>query len=278
MPPYPLPGKLMKIMFAFSFLQGILGTVSHISFVDLKNGEIDQLPRKTVLSPGGIGAFDQHGVSPCCVIEVDGNLWLYYLGWNRGVDVPFRNSIGLAVWNEEKEIFEKMFEGPILDRNPIDPYSLSYPFVIHENGAFRMWYGSHLHWGKEDQNMQHVIKHATSQDGIHWDRQGHICIDVTEDDFAFSRPWLQIKEGKYEMYYCCRGGSYRLAYASSLDGLSWQKHEDWQIQDNLPLWAIEMQCYPALATWNGQRHLLFNGNNFGKTGFGVIEEIEKMRK
>ena len=32
-----------------------------------------------------------------CLVPVFGKLYLYYLGWNLGVTVPWRNSIGLAM-------------------------------------------------------------------------------------------------------------------------------------------------------------------------------------
>lgn len=247
---------------------------SHIGFVDMEAGEVVS-EAKEVLSPGLIGSFDHHGVSPCCVLEVDGDVWLYYLGWNRGVDVPFRNSMGLAVWDKRKNSFQKTIEGPILDRNPIDPFTLSYPFVLKDENGFQMWYGSHLSWEKDGFPMQHVIKYAHSKDGIHWDRKGHICLDVEGNDYAFSRPWvLKTKEG-YEMFYCFRGDAYRLGYATSQDGLSWERKDHLLEMKTQDLWANEMQCYPALTSWNHQQYLLFNGNQYGKTGIGVIEEIRK---
>jgi hypothetical protein len=251
---------------------------SHIYYVDMVNGlSMGEAPQ-LVLEPGGKGTFDQHGVSPCCVVEVEGKLWLYYLGWKRGIEVPFQNSIGLAIWDDAGKKFEKFSEEPILAPNSVDSLTLSYPFVLRDKSGFRMWYGSHLSWGKDGFPMQHVIKHAYSQDGIHWEREGHICLDVQGNDYAFSRPFVKRKKEGFEMYYCFRGEAYRIGYATSQDGLSWERKDHLISLKDLPAWASEMQCYPAITSWNGKERLLFNGNQYGKTGIGVVEEIRKMRE
>lgn len=244
---------------------------SHIGFVDVEDGKLIS-EAKEALAPGGVGAFDQHGVTPCCVLKVGRDMWMYYLGWNRGVDVPFRNAIGLAIWKNGEERFSRVGEGPILDRNLIDPYTLSYPFVLQVESGFRMWYGSHLSWAKDGFPMQHVIKYARSADGIHWEREGHICLNVEGKDYAFSRPWvLQTHQG-LEMYYCYRGDRYRLGYAISSDGLTWERKDHLIQMKDFPIWASEMQCYPAITSWQGQLQLLFNGNQYGMTGIGVIRK------
>ena len=38
---------------------------------------------------GPLGAFDDSGTSMGSLVPVDGALWLYYLGWNLGVTVPW---------------------------------------------------------------------------------------------------------------------------------------------------------------------------------------------
>ena len=52
-----------------------------------------------LLSPGGLGEFDEHGVMGCHSVNINNNKYLYYIGWNLGVTTPFRNSIGLAKYD-----------------------------------------------------------------------------------------------------------------------------------------------------------------------------------
>src|SRR5688572_27910591 len=60
--------------------------------------EVLRLAERPVVTPGGPGAFDDSGASMGCLVAAPGGArHLYYLGWNLGVTVPWRNSIGLAI-------------------------------------------------------------------------------------------------------------------------------------------------------------------------------------
>ena len=136
---------------------------SSIAFVDIDINDpttILCLSETPVLAPGLAGAFDDSGVSMGCIIESEGESLIYYLGWNLGVTVPWRNSIGLAVRRNGAEAFEKVSLAPVLDRNHKDPYSLTYPWVLRENNVWKMWYGSSLTWGATRADFTHVIKYA----------------------------------------------------------------------------------------------------------------------
>ncbi len=120
---------------------------AHIGSVDIDINppfKIINISEKPVLSPGEPGLFDDSGVSLSCIKKIKNKKYLYYLGWNLGVTVPWRNSIGLAIYNEERKEFEKYTRAPIIDRNAADPYSISYPFVFEDGKIFRMWYGSNF--------------------------------------------------------------------------------------------------------------------------------------
>src|SRR5262245_2138492 len=84
-------------------------TRSHIAFVDIEFTQpfrILQIANEPLLSPGELGTFDDSGVSMSCLLNVQGKKYLYYIGWNLSVTVPWRNSIGLAIQNEESGKFE----------------------------------------------------------------------------------------------------------------------------------------------------------------------------
>ena len=81
-----------------------------IGFVDLDilDFSIKQISNNPVISPGEVGTFDDSGTSLSCIIHVNDTKYLYYLGWNLGVTVPWRNSIGLAIYNGNSDCFEKV--------------------------------------------------------------------------------------------------------------------------------------------------------------------------
>ena len=58
-------------------------------------------------------------------------------------------------------------------------------------GGWRMWYLSGLAWERDGAGLRHRyhIKYAASADGIHWQRDGTVCIDFRDaSEYAISRP------------------------------------------------------------------------------------------
>src|SRR5258706_7751861 len=114
-----------------------------------------RIAEQPILTPGRIGAFDDSGVSMGSIARAGADRYLYYLGWNLGVTVPWRNSICLAI-SHDGGPFERVSEAPVLDRGHHDPFSVSYPWILREGARWRMWYGSNLNWGPEQREMAHL--------------------------------------------------------------------------------------------------------------------------
>ena len=73
---------------------------SSVAFVDVDFNDdfkILRIADEPVLKAGDPGYFDDDGVSVSWVIPVNGKFYLYYLGWNLRVNVPWLNTIGLAL-------------------------------------------------------------------------------------------------------------------------------------------------------------------------------------
>jgi len=247
---------------------------SHIGYVDVDIRpplKVLAIADKPLLAPGEIGTFDDSGVSLSCIKVINGRKLLYYLGWNLGVTVPWRNAIGLAIYNEATQKFVRYSKAPIMDRHHVDPYSISYPFVLEDDGVYRMWYGSNLSWGPRQEDMAHLIKYAESDDGVHWRREGRIALHFKDpSEYAMSRPFVIKENGLYKMWYSYRGKVYRIGYAESLDGLIWErKDEQVGIDVSESGWDSETIEYPFPFDHQGERYMLYNGNGYGKTGFGL---------
>ena len=251
---------------------------SHIAFVDVELNEekmrVYNVASEPVLAPGERGLFDDSGVTGCCLLAFRNERYLYYLGWNLGVTVPYRNAIGLAKWNEGQQRFEKQGRAPIIDRSQVDPFSISYPFVLETQNGLVMWYGSNLNWGEKHDDMNFVIKTATSNDGVSWKRENHVALHHEHDnEYAIARPHVLNENGVFKMWYSFRGNglvdSYRIGYAESRDGFSWKRldaHAGIDVSKNG--WDAEMICYPFIFDHQGKRYMLYNGNSYGKSGFG----------
>jgi predicted GH43/DUF377 family glycosyl hydrolase len=240
--------------------------------LDMKDPfKVLRLSDKPVVSPGAAGLFDDSGAAMGCLIRDQGRKFLYYLGWNLGVTVPWRNTVGLAVAESLDGSFIKHSRAPLLDRSDEDPFSISYPAILVEEGVWRMWYGSNLRWGCQPKDMDHVIKYAESKDGIHWQRRGQVAVPLQgEGEYALSKPFVLKEKGTYKMWYSHRGQSYRLGYAESVDGLNWERMDDKVgITVSGSGWDSEMMEYAWVFDAQGERYMFYNGNGYGKTGFGL---------
>jgi len=233
-------------------------------------------PTGPLLSPGKRGAFDADGVSVTSLVERDDVIIAYYLGWSKGVSVPFSNFIGTATCKKEQGArFQRVSQAPSVGRSAIDPYSMGYPWVIRAGDVYRMWYGSHLCWGDEGLEMEHVIKEAVSNDGLSWTATGNIAVDLDRNDpkeFAVSRPCVIAEnDGSLSMWFARRCPGYELAFATSHDdGHTWLRHKHaiaWA-NESQPWDDIE-QTYPCVFDHAGHRYLLYNGNGYGRSGFGL---------
>lgn len=244
--------------------------IARVGFVDVDILKLTVLniSEDPVLDIGEVGAFDDNGISLACVIQDSNRTLMYYLGWNLAKNVPFRNAVGVA--EKKGEIFKKIYTGPILDRCTVDPYSLSYPYVLKTGNSYKMWYGSHKQWGSTTDDMIHCMKYAESIDGENWKREGKICLDTDTVDYAFSRPFVIFENNIYKMWYSVRGGKYRIGYAESPDGITWNRMDNQVGITTTPeSWDSEMIEYPYLFDHKGNRYMLYNGDGYGKTGFGI---------
>ena len=230
-----------------------------------------------VLSPGPLGAFDDAGVTTSCVVAHGGRLFLYYTGWALGVSVPFYLHAGLAVSDDDGRSFSRASAAPLLDRIDVDPYLTASPWVLVDEGRWRMWYVSGTGWETSATGPQHRyhLKYAESSDGRTWVRHGHVCLDyASRAEYAFGRPCVVRDGDRYRMWFSVRGERYLMGYAESPDGLTWTRDDTaCALAPSAEGWDAEMIAYPVVAGPPGRRVLLYNGNGFGRTGIGLATEI-----
>jgi len=136
-----------------------------------------------------------------------------------------------------------------------------------------MWYLSCTGWHINNDKSEHAyhIKYAESSNGIDWDRRGHIAIDYAHaGEYAISRPTVLCDEGLWKMWYSYRGETYRIGYAESADGRHWTRLDERSgIDVSASGWDSQMIEYPFVFDHQGRRYMLYNGNDYGRTGFGL---------
>ena len=273
----------IRIFYADRFPDGR----SYTTYLDVDRadpGRVIYTHKVPILPFGQPGTFDDDGVMPSFALRHEGRTLLYYSGWNRGVTVPYRNSVGIAVSDDDGDSFRRLFEGPVLERNPLEPYIAVTPSILIDEyptgeSEWRMWYISGLHWTKVGDKFEpvYVIKDASSRDGINWVRPNRQCIPQAHVNEAFSHPTVIRRDAAHHMWYCYRdsedyrdgGGAYRIGYACSADGIEWRRLDHTEGLGVLEEpWASTMTCYPFVTVIDDRTVMFFNGNGFGRTGFG----------
>ena len=276
---YPLDEKKVRIYFATRDNQNrCVATFLDVDGNDPK--KILYIHNKICLGLGELGMFDERGSMISCLVENENKLFMYYTGWNIGVDTPYRLAIGVAVSEDNGLTFKRYSNGPILDRSKYDPAYCCTPYVLKINGKWKMWYLSGVKWELINNHPEpfYHVKYAESDNGINWVRNGIVSLDFDEDIDAIGNHTVVYEDGIYKMYYSYRKvkdyrtdpkAAYKLGFAISEDGLKFTPRNDlFEIIGNREPWESIMNAYPRLYTFNGKRYMLYNGNGFGTSGFG----------
>lgn len=265
--------------------------LSHISFVDMNKDftKVLDISKKTVIPLGELGTFDEHGIFPINVLRDKDKILAYTCGWSRRVSVSVETSTGLAISEDNGVTFKKIGHGPVFTNSPNEPFLVGDSFVQIYNGIYHMWYMFGVRWiDTIDEGAQRVYKvgHATSNDGINWEKEEakQIIPDFLNENECQALPTVVFHKNRYHMYFCYREATgfrkdktrgYRLGYAYSDDLKNWKRcEEEAGIKFSEEGWDSNMMCYPHIFKCEEKVYLLYNGNEFGRYGFGiaVLEE------
>lgn len=263
--------------------------LSHISFVDMDKEfkNILKISTEQVISLGKLGTFDEHGIFPINILRDRDKIVAYTCGWNRRVSVSVETSIGIALSNDNGLTFQKLGDGPILSSSPKEPFLVGDGFVTVFDNSYHMWYIFGTKWVDneiEESARVYKIGYAHSTDGINWikDEGKQIISDKLNMNECQALPTVVFANNKYHMVFCYREAigfrkdknkGYKLGYAYSTDRINWTRDDEklgLSFNDENQ-WDSDMQCYPHLFKCDGKIYLLYNGNQFGKYGFGIAE-------
>jgi hypothetical protein len=262
--------------------------LSHVAFVDFdkKFKKIIRISDKSVIPLGGLGCFDEHGIFPFNVVRHGDRIFAYTTGWNRRVSVSTDASIGLATSDNDGLTFKKIGIGPVLSASLHEPFLVGDAFVQIFGDTYHMWYIYGTKWishtNGSPPDRVYKIAHATSIDGILWHKEGRqIISDSLNDDECQALPTVIRIANRYHMFFCYRqptdfrknrGRSYRIGYAFSDDLVDWTRDDaNVGIDVSGDGWDSDMLCYPHVFEIDGEVYLMFNGNEFGRFGFGVAK-------
>ena len=265
--------------------------LSNIAYVDFSKDlkQVIEVSKNTVIPLGELGTFDEHGIFPINPFMDGGRILAYTCGWSRRISVSVETSVGVVYSDDNGKTFKRLGPGPILSSSINEPVLVGDGFVQKYDNTYFMWYIFGKTWiratDSEPPARVYKIAYATSLDGINWDKveAKQIVSDVIDENECQALPTVVEHNGIYHMVFCFRHSTdfrtnpkrgYKLGYAYSKDLKNWIR-DDAKFNFNLPDegWDSKMMCYPHLFKVGDQIFLLYNGNNFGRYGFGAAKLV-----
>jgi hypothetical protein len=261
--------------------------LSHIAFVDMHKDlqRVMRVSERTIIPLGGLGCFDEHGIFPMNVLRRGKAIYGYTCGWSRRVSVSVDTAIGLAISQDNGLTFQRIGDGPVLAASLREPCLVGDGFVKIIGDRFHMWYIFGTGWRKfapdAPPDRTYKIGHAVSDDGINWFKEEarQIVDDRLGPDESQALPSVIEIDGCFHMFFCFRHSfdfrtnnqrGYRIGHAYSDDLRNWVRDDDDPSLEHVQgEWDSDMQCYPHVFLCDDKVYLLYNGNEFGRYGFGL---------
>jgi predicted GH43/DUF377 family glycosyl hydrolase len=178
-----------------------------------------------VFPSGPSGSWYRGLFTPCVLFNADSSRFEMWFaastnaGGARPWQIGFTKSIDGIVWTVPEIVLSPR-------AGNWDNYSLQSPFVIRENGQYKMWYTS------EGPNYTTFkIGYATSPDGVNWNRLDNPIFEAGTQSWeagGVGTCCVMPITGGYKMWYVGAttagvNGKQCLGYATSIDGISWQR-------------------------------------------------------
>jgi hypothetical protein len=270
--PILLDDNTIRVFVGFRDTEG----VTRLGYVDVaadNPARVLGISNRPSLEIGRDGTFDDNGVILGDVVRDGPDLRLYYVGFQLVAKAKFLAFTGLATSSDNGETFIRQGETPILDRADEALYIRAIHTAIREGNKWTVWYAAGSGWqlieGKPYPNYH--IRYLESADGVCFGSEGKVCIMTEGREYRIGRPRVYRTDAGYEMFYT-KGtvdGDYLPGYAQSNDGITWRRMDS---EVGLALsaqgWDSKALCYISLLAWKDRIYAFYNGNDFGRDGFG----------
>lgn len=262
--------------------------VGRIGYFDINPDDplsVINISTEPVLNIGEAGSFDDNGVAACSVVKVGQLLYMYYAGFEICKNIRYRILTGLAISSDGGNTFIRHSQTPILERSDDELYFRCGPFVKHINNKFHMWYVGGSSWATHNNQTLPVydLRYIESDDGLQWPSKGRVVMHITDkDEHGFGRPYIVSETdltAQYQLHYSIRKishGAYRLGFATSADGLNWDRKDD-ELNLDVSTEGFDSKAimFAAPLKLNNKQWLLYNGNGFGKDGVAIVPRTQE---
>ncbi len=273
--PFSLTPSTIRVFAGFRDREGM----SRVGWVDVDAedpAQVRGVSETPALDIGRPGAFDDNGVVPCAAVRRGDEIWLYYAGYQLCKRAKFLVFGGLATSSDGGNSFQRYSKAPIFDRTSDETLFRVVHCVRHEGGRWRIWYCSGDEWvpGPGRDLPVYDTKYVESADGIIPNGPPQVAVSLSGDENRIGRPTIVNLDGRYHMYFTTGtpGGGLGMGYAVSDDGVVWTRCDsEGGIGPSESGWDSHDICYGCLLEHGEHVYLFYNGNNYGREGFGFAE-------
>jgi len=229
-----------------------------------------------VLDVGAPGSFDADGVNPSQVLADGDDLVLLYVGWRRGPALtPYTLFTGLARSRDGGLSFQAERQ-PLLGPAPGEGLFRTAASIARQGDGWRMVYiggDTFIDDAAGKRVPVYGLRELRSQDPLRWTGPGRevLAPDRAAGQIGFGRPvvWRPGGGAAALMLSIRTEAGYTLV-ETSLEAL------DAGRPDFTPVlagpaepWEAQMTCFGAPCVAGDRELLFYNGNGFGRTGFGL---------
>ncbi len=198
------------------------------------------------------GTNDVNGAEEPCVIKDSSTYKMWYAGLNGGIyRIIYCESSDGVNWSNFRTVINVGASG-----TGFDSTYANFPAVIKDGSTYRMWYA-----GNDGTNNRTI--YCESTDGITWSNF-QLAVNIGSEgtnDTNSAIGCAVIKEnGTYKMWYAGNGGSWRILYCTSSDGINWS---NFQLVINLSsqgTYDTNAAFWPVVIKENGSYKMWYTGN------------------
>lgn len=235
--------------------------------------------------PGDPGTWDS-GRHLMGDVVFDGAVWHMFLLGGTGIspiDSPWK--VGHWTWNDVTLEWDLDPANPVLvpEGGQWDGHSIGSVAVLYSGGIFRMWYSAAATYLAPS-----YVGYATSSDGSLWTKDPTNPVAGLgpgapgEWDNHGTAPHTVLAEGSslHMWFFAFKGGysgsgySWRIGYASSIDGgATWTKDPDPVLESSEP-WEGNKLYYPTVVRYGDRLAMWYTGSSAGTIGIGYAESLD----
>jgi len=278
--PIKLKNGIVRVFCGIRDHQGV-GRIGYFDVDESKPQKVINFSASPILNIGVPGSFDDNGMLLGDFIEVNGELRMYYVGFQLGTKAKFLAFGGMAISDDNGQTFRRYSQAPIIDRDDNGLFIRAIHGIKKlTDGNFRIWFSEGASWEIINNKAYPNYSIATldSPDGLSFQPNIGRPIKIEKNDeyrIGRSRVFSLTNERHILTFtYGKVNGEYQSGYAESKDLLSWERKHDWGLDPGGFSFDSKHLAYPALIKMsNGDIYCFYNGNDMGADGIGLAKLI-----